>query len=234
VLCLWYCVKHSLQRSRQTPYQRGLYEHLFTELEDEYPLLWSSAGAADDIEPRGAINKLKWRLLKRWFAPEKTINKKLYSSLSPDGDDTELGSWARYKRHLLRTWLPHIKADQRAATDAVALAELGLGSSRLSFHSTRSEPVPTISQLAKISTPLAMADAEPTAVQQISTMGLRPLSLTERRGSGGTPRHSSEERPSSRGSSGIMIEERNLSDSESDAGEGAAQLGKLGGRRSSR
>ena len=70
-----------------------------------------------------------------------------------------------------------------------------------------------------MSTPVAMADAEPMAVQQISTFGLRPLSLQGRRTSSApiTPRHS-EDRPSSRGSSGIMIEERNLSDSESDTG----------------
>jgi hypothetical protein len=231
-------VKHSLQRRRQTPYQRGLYEHLFTELEDEYPLLWSSAGAAEDVEPRGTINKFKWRLLKRWFAPEKTINKKLYSSLSPEGDDTELGSWARYKRHLLRTWLPQIRADQKkTAADAVGLAELGVpsSSSRISLHSMHSEPVPTIGQLAKASTPLAMADAEPSAVQQISRMGLQPV-VRSRRASSGSPRHSGEEgeRPGSRGSSGIMIEERNLSDSESDAGEGAAYLGNGVGQGGSR
>ncbi|KAK4556046.1 hypothetical protein LTR86_006742 [Recurvomyces mirabilis] len=233
VLVLWYCVKHSLQRRRQTPYQRGLYEHLFTELEDEYPLLWSGSGAAEDIEPQGLVSRLKWRLLKQWFAPEKTINKKVYSSLSPDGDDAELGSWARTKRYLLRRWLPGIRRSQIPNPgNTLAMAELGR-TSRTSIHGTRSEPT-AIHELAKSSTPLAIAEAEPSALQQISTLGLRPLSLTERRtsvgssigmnfgASGGGRRHSSEERPSSRGSSGIMIEERNFSDSESEAEGGAA------------
>ncbi|KAK4548977.1 hypothetical protein LTR36_008750 [Oleoguttula mirabilis] len=218
VLILWYCVKHSLQRRRQTPYQRGLYEHLFDELEDEYPLLWSSKGAVDEIEPTGMVNRMKWRLLKSWFAPERTINKKLYSSLTPEGSDVELGAWARTKRYFLMQWLPQILAERHGG-DAVALAEIG--SSRASLFTLQPEPA-AINELMQMSTPLAMANAEPTAIRQISTYGLRPLGLTERRASGGTPKQSIEERPSSRGSSGIMIEERNLSDSESEAGEGAS------------
>ena len=120
MLLLWYGVKHSLQVSRQTPYQRGIYEHLFTELGDEYPLIWSKAGAVEDIEPTGMINRLKWRLLKRWFAPEKTINKKLYSSLAPGGDDTDLGAWARCKRYLLQRWLPQILASRKSG-DGIAM-----------------------------------------------------------------------------------------------------------------
>lgn len=203
---------------------------MFDELEDEYPLLWSTAGAVNDVEPRSLTNKMKWRLLKQWFAPERTINKKLYSTLAPNGDDAELGSWARCKRYFLIRWLPQILAETQPS-DAVAMAEIG--SSRASIHTMRSDPG-ALSELAKMSTPVAMADAEPIAVQQISTYGLRPLSLTERRTSSGvTPRQSSEERPSSRGSSGIMIEERNFSDSESEAGEGAHEHVAGGHRRAS-
>ncbi|WPH00093.1 Hypothetical protein R9X50_00291600 [Acrodontium crateriforme] len=220
VLILWYCVKHSLQRRRQTPYQRGVYEHLFNEMEVEHPLLWSHTnGATEDIQPTGFVNKIRWRLLKHWFAPDKTIDKKLYSSLA-DSESADLGSWAKFKRYLLRRWLPEIQNDEAIkAQDAIDLAEIG--SNRPSFHSMRYDTA-TIQELAKMSTPVVIADAEPSAVQKISAYGLRPLSLQERRSSAGSPRHS-EERPSSRGSSGIMIEERNLSDSESDAGEGPAQ-----------
>ena len=187
-------------------------------MEDEYPQLWSSTGAMDEVQPTGAVNRAKWRLLKYWFARERTIDKKLYSSLVPEGDDAELGTWPRCKRYLLVRWLPQILAEG-APVDTVAMAEMG--SSRPSMQTVHSEPA-AINKLAKISTPVAMADAEPMAVQQISTYGLRPLSLTERRTSSGTPRHS-EDRPSSRGSSGLMIEERNLSDSESEAEEGALE-----------
>lgn len=179
--------------------------------------MWSSKGAIDEIEPTGLANRLKWQVLKRWFAPDHTINKKLYSSLAPGGEDTELGAWARVKRYFLLRWLPQILAERRLG-DPVAMAEVG--SSRASLHTLHTEPA-AFNELMQMSTPLAMASAEPTAIAQISTYGLRPLSLTERRTSSGTPKQSIEERPSSRGSSGIMIEERNFSDSESEAGEGA-------------
>ncbi|KAK5137967.1 hypothetical protein LTR08_005764 [Meristemomyces frigidus] len=215
VLFLWYCVKHSLQRRRQTPYQRGLYEHLFDVLEDKYPLLWSKRGAADEIEPTGVMNKTRWRLLKRWFAPERTIDKKLYSFFSADGDDANLGGWARTKRYLLIRWLPQILAG-RLAGDPIALAEIG--NSRTSFYSSDS---PSVEELVQTSTPLDTAAPKPMAIPHIGAYGLQPLNLAERRMSTGGVTKQSEERPSSRGSSGIMIEERNLSDSESDAGEGA-------------
>ena len=66
-------------------------------------------------------------------------------------------------------------------------------------------------------------------MQQLSTLNLRPLSLQAiRRNSVESERgrrRSSGERPSSRGSSGVMIEEQNLSDTESDAeaADGAAR-----------
>lgn len=215
VLMLWYCVKHSLQRKRQTPYQRGLYEELFVNLEDEYPQLWTIGGAVDDIEPADFSSRLKWRLLRRWFSPERTIDKKIYSALEAD----DLGAWAGLKKALLRRWLPTIRFKRRV-DDAVSLedrAEQGLTSSAPASIRYESD---TINALAKMSTPVAMADAEPTAVQQLSTLNLRPLNLPQRRrssvGSDGGRRRSSGERPSSRGSSGVMIEERNLSDTESD------------------
>ncbi|KAK5114447.1 hypothetical protein LTR62_002382 [Meristemomyces frigidus] len=229
VLMLWYCVKHSLQRRRQTPYQRRLYENLFTELEAQYPLYWSSTGPIDHIEPQDFLNRLKWRLLKQWFAPSRTINKKNYNSLSLDGDQADdLGTWARCKRYLLRRWLPSIQRSQlRVNTNILAMAELGIAERRSSIHSSRSGPVAAIQQLAKTSTPVVPpAGAEPSSpIQQISnSVGLRPLSLHKRRMSSSTSRfvrgRSESERPSSRGSSGIMIEERNFSDSGSEREEG--------------
>ena len=187
--------------------------------------MWTSGGAADDIVPDGFSSKIKWRLLKRWFAPEKTINRKLYSSLGPGGDETELGSWARFKRYLLRRWLPEIRLMRRQSDD-VATAEIAEQGLSTSAPASLRYQHGTITELAKVSTPVAMADGEPNAVQQITTYGLQPHSARDQRKrsssvGGSTPGRRSEERPSSRGSSGIMFEERNLSDTESDAGEGA-------------
>ena len=135
-------------------------------------------------------------------------------------------------RRNTRGWLPTctIRLSHRPG-GRLSLAEIA-EQGRLSSHSAPAslhlhyEPG-TINELAKMSTPVAITDAEHSAVQQISMHGLQPLgmpTLGERRSSA-TPRHSLEERPSSRGSSGVMIEERNLSDSkaeESDVGDGAA------------
>ncbi|KAI7164882.1 hypothetical protein KC349_g376 [Hortaea werneckii] len=227
VLFLWYCVKHSLQRNRQTPYQRGLYEHLFDDMQEHYPQLWSSRGAVQDVEPRRWNNRIKWKLLRTWFSPERTIDKRLYTSLTSDGDDSELDTWARCKHTLLKRWLPQILAEnrhdrrRRHTTDPVALAEIGRQNSH-SVHSIRSEPV-TVAELAKMSTPLAVADAQPGAVQQMSIYGLGPSTWAPPGSESSIPRHSDELVPSSGGDgSGLMIEERNLSDSSSDAKEGVA------------
>jgi len=88
--------------------------------------------------------------------------------------------------------------------------ELGADGSRRHSLLNVPESALTINELAKASTPLAVAEAEPTALQQISRIGLSPPSSAARATS---PRHS-EERPSSW--SGMMFEERNWSDSESD------------------
>jgi hypothetical protein len=175
------------------------------------------------VEPVGFTSKLKWRLLTRWFAPDKTINKRLVSS----DDDTDLGGWARFKRYLLRRWLPTIHLQDKPG-NAVPMSELG----EQEEERTQSAPPSlmhhqpdAINELARMSTPVVVAEAEPTAVQQMATAGLRPLGVngkSRRTSSAPTSPRQSEDRPSSRGSSGIMIEEKNLSDSESDAGEAAS------------
>lgn len=231
VLILWYCVKHSLQRRRQTPYQRGLYERLFHDLENQHPRLWSREGASDDAEPLALTDRIKWRLLRYWFAPEKTINKELFTNTA-GGDDTDLGSWARFKRNLLRRWLPTIRPRYDAG-DIVPLSEL-ISHDDDNQDQARSAPPSllqyrpeTINSLVKNTTAVAIADAQPTAVQQVATAGLQPMGLQGRRESRRTssapasPRIS-DDQPRSSGSSGIMIEERNLSDDDSDATEGAA------------
>jgi hypothetical protein len=124
----------------------------------------------------------------------------------PEGDSAELGAWDSIKRSLLLRWLPQISPDRTG--DPLTLNELGGTSSENMMRYQAS----TISALAKASTPLAVAEAEPDAVQPLAVYGLRPLSLNIR------STRNSEDRPSSRGSSGMMVEERNLSDSESDVG----------------
>jgi hypothetical protein len=121
---LWFTIKHSLQRARQTPYQRGLYERLFQHLEDQYPNLWTSQGAIPDVQPDTSLRRWKWSLLKRWFAPEKTIDETLYRSLAESGATDDLSHVDRVKRFFLLRWLPQIRIVQESP-DQNALAETG-------------------------------------------------------------------------------------------------------------
>lgn len=85
-----------------------------------------------------------------------------------------------------------------------------------------------VTKLAQASTPIAMAEAEPSVVQQLTYVGLEPMNAHmdqagRRRSSVGSANgRYSEDKPSSRRSSGVMFEERAFSDSESDAGGGAS------------
>ena len=207
VLFLWYFVKHNLQRGRQSPYQRGLYEAIFNNLEKDHPDLWTSTGAAEGVEPVGFMNRQKWRLLRYWFAPERTVDQQMYSSLAPKAVSAELGAWAGFKRYLLYRWLGQIKFNTIPEEN---LDDEEAGTNTVLNNNTPKIETGTINELAKFSTPIAMADAEPAAIQPLATIGLRPLKVRDN----GTPRNS-EDRPSS-ASSGIIFEERNLSDSESD------------------
>lgn len=72
VLIGWYFIKHVLAKRRQTPYQRGVYEHLFFELATKYPRLWSRSGPNDDISPQNTLDRVKWRLIKVWNDSAKT------------------------------------------------------------------------------------------------------------------------------------------------------------------
>ena len=104
VLVAWYMIKHYLERARQTPYSRGIYEHLFTQLATQYPQLWTRTGPREYIRPQGWLARFKWSLIKRWSDPSRTIKS------GPDDDDRfdGLGAWSRCQRYLLRRWTSEI------------------------------------------------------------------------------------------------------------------------------
>lgn len=107
VLVLWLVIKHFLARSRQTPYQRGIYEHLFQELATSYPRLWSRSGPRDFIRPQGMMDRLKWRLILYWNSPGKTLRA---GPADEDSEFDDLGTFARVKRGLTRRWTSQIQS----------------------------------------------------------------------------------------------------------------------------
>ena len=114
VLISWYILKHQLARSRQTPYSRGLYEKLFTELATQYPRLWSRSGPRDYIVPRSRPQQFKWWLVRRWNEADRTIR----NTLGAEDDQFDgLGSWSHLKRTLSRRWTAEISITDQLKTD---------------------------------------------------------------------------------------------------------------------
>lgn len=211
VLFLWYCIKHTLQRRRQAPYQRGLYERLFYDLEEQHPGLWSREGA-EPVEPRGAVSKLKWRLLTYWFAPEKTIHKRLFGNVvGGDDGEAELGSWARMKRWLLLQWIETI--DISHELDDMNQNPPAMNSNETDDQQSRSAPAsvytPTLDQLIEVSMGPSIAEGAPNAVQQISGTEQNPMGLQGQHGG-------SSRRPSSAPAS----RRRSLEDTTAQNGQG--------------
>ena len=112
VLVSWYALKHALEQSRQTPYSRGIYEHLFHELATRYPLLWSRSGPRQQVRPEGRLARWKWWLILRWSVPEKTIRA---GSVDEEDRFDGLGTWSHLKRHWLRVWTADIQTADRAS-----------------------------------------------------------------------------------------------------------------------
>ncbi|KAK4931518.1 hypothetical protein LTR28_011526 [Elasticomyces elasticus] len=202
VLCLWYSVKHSTARRRQTSYQRGVYERLFADLTVEHPRLWSDSGASADYRPATLRSSLKWRTINYWFSPKNTIQAKTVD-LDPDGE-YGLGIWAGFKRKLLRRWLRQIDTAQAAAN--AAHPEPERSAVRVGVASG-----PTLMQFVTSATTVALAEGEPPIVVQGANCGLSPL---YKRGRRSDSSRDCSERPSSGGSDGIMVEEQDPSEDE--------------------
>ncbi len=120
IVVLWYFLKHLLARSRQTPYQRGIYEQLFHDLATDHPTLWSRTGPRDYIIPSGLISRLKWPLIKSWSVPSKTIRSR------PDdlNNSDDLGTWSKIKRYLTRKWTAQMHV-QNTGDPSASTLELG-------------------------------------------------------------------------------------------------------------
>ncbi|KAL8713900.1 MAG: hypothetical protein Q9220_002046 [cf. Caloplaca sp. 1 TL-2023] len=201
VLISWYIVKHVLARRRQTPYQRGIYEHLFHDLATSDPQLWSRAGPRKFIRPQGMMGRLKWNLILYWNQPGKTVRS---GAPDPDAEDDDLGTWARLKRTLTRRWTAQLRS----------AAPVGVSSSSLEEGS--GDDLGIISDGVSGITELLALPATENAQNLPGGMLHLPLSPGSRAQRLRTsPRPPSTERPTSKGSSvgrdsGVLIEEEAL------------------------
>lgn len=201
VSVFWYIVKHALARRRQSPYQRGVYEHLFHDLAKSYPRLWSRDGPRKFIRPRGMWGRLKWNLILYWNRPEKTVRS---GSPDPDSDDDDLGAWARCKRSLTRRWTSQLQGTAPVGTSSSSLEE-GI----LDEFGTISDGLSGVTELLA----LPATEHAKNLPGGMIRLPLSPGSQARRKRA--SPRHSSLERssrPTSKGSSakrdsGVLVEE---------------------------
>ncbi|KAL9613249.1 MAG: hypothetical protein Q9167_002209 [Letrouitia subvulpina] len=125
VLILWYIFKYTLASARQTPYQRGIYDHFFQEMATTFPLLWTRTGPREFIRPQGMMARLKWTLILYWNRPENTIRP---GSSGGDTVEDDLGTWSRCKRLLTKQWTSQLRATAPADASTSSL-EAGSGDS---------------------------------------------------------------------------------------------------------
>ncbi|KAF8472021.1 hypothetical protein BDZ91DRAFT_717042 [Kalaharituber pfeilii] len=120
VLIGWYILKHRLARHRRAPMQRGWYEALFTQLQEENPTLWSRQGPREYVEPVDWVSRMKWRIIKQW-TNEKALPK-------PGDSEEPIGAWNRIKQFLIKKWTKEIKikrTDRRSPeTEDMELGEV--------------------------------------------------------------------------------------------------------------
>lgn len=180
-----------LARRHQNPLRRGVYEALYHDLAVEHPGLWSRNGPRETVVPRGVASRVRWWLLRHWFAPNKTIapgssSRTAVGGHGPGGFDTgesQLGYWAHLKRALASRWLAGIVVAPSSvgesllgageivddAANAVELGEAGVGAE-----------FGAITELLALAQPVAVADGNPEAAR-LSTPPLPVRSVSARR-----------------------------------------------------
>lgn len=198
---------------RNDPAERGAYEHVFQDFAAEFPELWSRYGPRESILPKGFWSKTKWKLINYWFDPSKTV-----LARSPSDID-EMGIWARIKRRVTRRWLEELNIHEGSSLTA---AERGEAEVAGDFG--------TVTELLTVSTPVAVADAEPAAAVALGLPQFRRILPTRsraapRRSHSSSPRQSGDvtQRPPSATGSGPMVDEEKSSDDESSDREGRAR-----------
>ncbi|KAI9726846.1 MAG: hypothetical protein M1834_001492 [Cirrosporium novae-zelandiae] len=210
VLVLWFFTKHMLEQTRQTPYQRGIWDKLFNDLAQQYPKLWSRNGPRDYIRPTGLLARIKWNLILLWSDPSRTGRE------TSNSDD--LGVWSNFKRRLIKRWTGQLRVRASPEDDMFELEE-GPDDDGISPLASGMESAseilaaPASSYLAaaayKASPPLR-PDSAPTSTLQIPQTD--PYVFLDRTisqpGRMRPPRDSSRESHGSHGqSSGYLVEE---------------------------
>ena len=165
----------------------------------QYPSLWSRAGPRETIRPEGFFDRIRWRLILFWNRPDRTVR---MGALDEDAEFDDLGSWARFKRMITRSWTSQLRRTNKYSVHESAIS--------LEDASDATELIG--SAIGKATDILALPLTHPAKKIPGATLDVNipPELQTQQRSA--FSRLSSMERPTSQGSSkgrnsSIMIEE---------------------------
>jgi CorA-like Mg2+ transporter protein len=189
---------------REAPLRRSTYETIYMEFTMERPDLWSRAGPRLYVKAKGIFSKLKWRVVRYWFDPKRTIAVRSLDNVS------DLGFWARFKHWLASYWLNQIRTE--SDTDPLIQAELG--SDENGNHDA-------IFELVGTTTPVVMAEGSPDAAIQIGRAQRKELTARRSRSSRGSSGSDAQPnlRTGSPGSGSVMVEEEEQEDGNDESEE---------------
>ncbi|KAK6518976.1 hypothetical protein TWF281_003666 [Arthrobotrys megalospora] len=98
VLISVFVLKWFIDRHRRPIYERGVYERLFNDLQQQNADLWSSHGPRE-IKPIGIISHVKW-----WVLYHFTKGRASFKGTNIEYDSM----WSRFKQYLVWRWSPDI------------------------------------------------------------------------------------------------------------------------------
>ena len=199
VILGWFFFKHSLARRRQTPYSRGIYEHLFHEMATQYPSLWSRTGPREGVKPEGFFDRMRWRFVLFWNRPERTIRA---GTTDEDAEYDDLGTFSRCKRMLSRRWTSQVQRTNKYT----------MNTSTISLEEADDETELIENAIGKATGILALPVTEHAQDLPGGMLSINVRDTSPSQRPLGSSRLSSTERPTSQGSSklrnsAVMVEE---------------------------
>ena len=165
----------------------------------QYPSLWSRAGPRESIRPEGFFDRVRWRLILFWNRPDRTIR---MGALDEDAEFDDLGSWARFKRMITRSWTSKLRKTNKYSVNESAIS--------LEDASDASELIGSAIGKATDILALPLTHAARNVPDGMLDVNIPPELQSQQRSA--FSRLSSMERPTSQGSSkgrnsSVMIEE---------------------------
>ena len=122
VIFCWWITKHVVHSQLQDFNRRSVYSNLFSSLSLAYPNLWTPTGPRSSIFPQTFTSRIKWRLIRVWANPYRTIYAGLLAS------DDGLGTLSRLRRSWMQLWTEQLAQELRypkAGSESSSTLELG-------------------------------------------------------------------------------------------------------------